>query len=136
MLRTMPRLGYLLLGWLAVAGVLYGSWRIPRLPSVLHLVGKLPTWAIVAGAGAWCVSILGLAGVALAPCRGWSKPGLVLGTGAAAIVLVVFPIYLLSQGEGWQSSLGLVIGLIWTVCVLVGKIAFLVHARAERRQRQ
>lgn len=124
------------MGWLAVAGFLYASWRIPRVPSVLDLVGKLPSWIIVAGAGAWCMSMLALLAAGLMPKRSSSRPHLVLATLAAGIPLVVFPIYLLSYGEGWQGDFGLAIGFIWVVCVLVDKVAFLVRTRAERRKRQ
>jgi hypothetical protein len=130
------RLGYLATGWLAVAGFLYASWRIPRLPSVMQLVGHLPAWAIVAGTATWCVAVLGLVGVGIMPRRAWARPELAIGATAAAIVLLVFPIYLLQPDRGWRGNLGLAVGFFWIACVLVNKIAFLVRARAERRQRQ
>ena len=136
MLRTIPRLGHVLVGWLAVGVFLYVSWRIPRLPFVLDVVGRLPSWAIVGGAGAWCIAILGLVVAGLMPQRASARADFVLGSLSAAILLVVFPIYLLSRGEGWQGDFGLAIGFIWVVCVLVDKFAFLVRARAKRRQDQ
>ncbi len=136
MSRVIGRLGQLLLGWIAVGGLLYASWRIPRLPSVLDLIGRLPSWVIVVGAGAWCIAMLGLVAGGLMSQRTWSSHKLVLGGLGGGIALAVFPIYLLTYGEGWEAQLGLAIGFIWVACVLIDKIGFLVRARADRRHHQ
>jgi len=136
MFRVVQRLGHLLIGWAVVGVFLYSSWRIPRLPFILDLVGQLPLWVIIAGVGAWAIAVLGLVGAGFAPRRAWSRPGLVLGSQAAAVVLVVFPVYLLYRGEGWQNDLALAVGFFWILCVLLDKIAFLILARRERGQNQ
>ena len=136
MLRVIQRLGYLLVGWTAVGVFLYVNWRIPRLPFVLDLVGQLPPWAILGGAGAWCIAVLGLVAAQVIPRDASVAPAMFVGGLGGSIVLVVFPIYLLYRGEGWESDLGLAIGFFWVVCVLTSKISFLIRTRAERRQHQ
>jgi hypothetical protein len=136
MSRATGWLGKLLFGWIAVGSLLYATWRIPRLPSVLHLIGEFPSWVVVAGASAWCIAMLALVAAGLMPQRTWAKPRVVMGSLGTSIVLVAFPMYLLSCGEGWEDDLGLAIGFVWTGCVLVAKIGFLVRARARRRHHQ
>lgn len=124
----------LVIGWSIIIAVLYAGHQIPRLPFLLDLVGRLPSWLLAAGGIAWGMAVLGLTAVSVAPRRLGSKPGLVLPSLAVAVVLTPLPIYLLRQDEGWQVDLGGLLGLLWIGMLLISGIAFLVRAQLERRR--
>jgi hypothetical protein len=124
----------LAVGWAIVIAVLYAGDRIPRLPFLLDLVGRLPSWLVAAGGIAWGLSLLVLVAAGIAPRSVGSRPRLALPGLAGAIVLMPLPIYLLRQDDAGQSELGLVLGFIYIGVLLTNWIAFLVHARAERKR--
>jgi hypothetical protein len=126
----------LAVGWIIVIAVLYAGDRIPRLPFLLDLVGRLPSWVVAVGSIAWGVALLGLAAASVAPRSLGSNPRLVVPSFTGALVLMPFVIYLYRQDEGWQVDLGLTLGFLFIGVLLTNWIAFLVYARAERKRSQ